>query len=178
VERPFATLDVADNVFRLTGNQVNYGVEAMVTGRLAPRLITYAGFTILDPTLRHTPVPEANGKQFVGIPDWKSNILTEYLFAARPGTALSLNWQLVGRRPIDDLNTAWTPAYNVVDLGARYAHALGRTVSTWRLNVNNIANVHYWSTLGPGNITGTAVGSYTAHLGSPRTVSASLEVSF
>ena len=39
-------------------------------------------------------------------------------------------------------------------------------MATWRLNVNNVGNTHYWSTLGPGNITGTNVGSYTAHLGS------------
>ena len=96
----------------------------------------------------------------------------------RRATYLSLNWQLVGRRPIDDLNTAFTPSYHVVDAGARYAHALGGAVATWRLSVNNIGDTHYWSTLGPGNITGTAVGSYTAHLGSPRTVAASMEVAF
>ena len=51
-------------------------------------------------------------------------------------------------------------------------------MATWRLNVNNVGDTHYWSTLGPGNITGTNVGSYTAHLGSPRTVVASMEVAF
>jgi iron complex outermembrane receptor protein len=50
--------------------------------------------------------------------------------------------------------------------------------TTWRIGVNNVADVHYWSSLGPGNITGTDVGSYTAHLGSPRTVAASMEVAF
>ena len=89
-----------------------------------------------------------------------------------------LNWQLVGRRPIDDANTSYTPAYNVVDAGVRYAHPLKGVAATWRLNVNNIGNAHYWSTLGPGNITGTNVGSYTAHLGQPRTVAASMEVAF
>ena len=91
---------------------------------------------------------------------------------------MTVNWQLVGRRPIDDANTAYTSSYSVVDAGARYAHAVKGTVATWRLNVNNIGDAHYWSTLGPGNITGTNVGSYTAHLGQPRTVSASMEVAF
>ena len=49
---------------------------------------------------------------------------------------------------------------------------------TWKFQVNNVADVHYWSTIGTGNITGTNVGSYTAHLGSPRTVAASMEVAF
>ena len=93
-------------------------------------------------------------------------------------TFVSVNWQSVSRRQIDDINSTYTPSYNIVDLGARYAHPIMNRVATWRLNVNNVGNVHYWSTLGPGNITGTNVGSYTAHLGSPRTVSVSMEIAF
>ena len=165
-------------MFRITGDQLNYGVEAMVTGRVGTRLVTYGGFTVLDPKLTDTPAPEANDKHFVGIPTWKSNLMTEYRVPAGPATFVMLNWQLVGRRPIDDANTSYTPAYNVVDAGVRYAHPLKGVVATWRLNVNNIGNAHYWSTLVPGNITGTNVGSYTAHLGQPRTVAASMEVAF
>jgi iron complex outermembrane receptor protein len=178
LERPFANLDPADNVFKISGDQLNYGVEAMVTGRVGARLTTYGGFTVLDPTLTNTAAVEAEGKHFVGIPTWKSNLLTEYRVAAGPATFVMLNWQLVGRRPIDDANTAYTPAYNVVDAGVRYAHALKGVATTWRLNVNNIGNTHYWSTLGPGNITGANVGSYTAHIGQPRTVAISMEVAF
>jgi iron complex outermembrane recepter protein len=178
LRRPFANLDPADNVFRISGDQLNYGVEAMVTGRVGTRLTTYGGFTVLDPQFTNTFAPEANDKQFVGIPKWKSNLLAEYRLAAGPATFVMMNWQRVGRRPIDDANTAYTPAYNVVDAGIRYAHALKGVATTWRLNVNNIGDTHYWSTLGPGNITGTNVGSYTAHLGQPRTIAASMEVAF
>jgi iron complex outermembrane receptor protein len=178
LERPFANLDTADNTFKMSGDQVNYGFEAMATGRVGARLTTSGGFTVLDPKMTKTPTPEADGKHFVGIPAWKSNVLGEYRLPAGPATVVSLNWQLVGRRPIDDLNTVWTPAYHVVDAGVRYAHPMKATIATWRLNVNNIGNTHYWSTLGPGNITGTNVGSYTAHLGLPRTMSASFELAF
>jgi iron complex outermembrane recepter protein len=178
LRRPFANLDPTDNVFRISGDQLNYGIEAMVTGRVGTRLVTYGGFTVLDPVFTDTLAPEANNKQFVGIPAWKSNLLTEYRVAAGPATFVSLNWQLVGERPIDDANTAFTPSYHVVDIGARYARALKNVMTTWRVTVNNVGNTHYWSTLGPGNITGTNVGSYTAHLGQPRTVAASMEVAF
>jgi iron complex outermembrane recepter protein len=178
LRRPFANLDPADNVFRRSGDQLNYGVEAMVTGRIGSRLVTYGGFTILDPVLTDTLAFEANNKQFVGIPAWKSNLLTEYRVAAGPATFVSVNWQLVGERPIDDANTAFMPSFHVVDIGARYARAVKNVMTTWRLTVNNVGNTHYWSTLGPGNITGTNVGSYTAHLGQPRTVAASMEVAF
>jgi iron complex outermembrane receptor protein len=178
LERPFATTDTADNVFKISGDQVNYGFEAMATGRIGTRVTTIGGFTVLDPKLTKTAAPEVDGRHFVGIPTWKSNLLTEYRLPTGPATVVSLNWQLVGRRPIDDVNTEWTPAYHVVDAGVRYAHTLKSVVATWRLNVNNIGNVHYWSTLGPGNITGSNVGSYTAHLGLPRTVAANMEVAF
>jgi iron complex outermembrane receptor protein len=178
LERPFANLDTADNTFKISGDQINYGFETMVTGRLGTRLTTSSGFTVLNPQMTKTATPEADGRHFVGIPTWKSNVLGEYRLPAGPATVVSLNWQLVSGRPIDDLNTVWTPAYNVVDAGLRYAHPVKATIATWRLNVNNVGNTHYWSTLGPGNITGTNVGSYTAHLGLPRTVSASFELAF
>jgi len=178
LERPFANLDPTDNVFRISGDQVNDGFEAMVTGRIGSRLVTYSGFTVLDPKMTNTLAAEANDKHFVGIPTWKSNALAEYRIPTLTGAFVTVNWQLVGRRPIDDANTAYTPSYNVVDAGARYAHRFMGAIATWRLNVNNIGDAHYWSTLGPGNITGTNVGSYTAHLGQPRTVAASMEVSF
>src|SRR5262249_38169708 len=145
LERPFATVDPADNVFRNTGDQINWGVEGMVTGHLAPRLVTYAGLTVLDPTLNDTPNAAVDGKQFVAIPKYKSNLLTEYRLPVGRATYASLNWQLVGGRPIDDVNSVYTPAYNVVDLGVRYAHSLSQAALTFRLNVNNVGDTHYWS---------------------------------
>jgi hypothetical protein len=44
--------------------------------------------------------------------------------------------------------------------------------------VENITDRHYWSTIGPSNITGSNTGNLVAHLGSPRTVQASVTVKF
>ena len=177
IRRPFALTDPVDNVFKVTGDQANTGFEAIVTGRVTQRLLMFGGFTVLDPTLTDTNNPATDGKQFVNIPTMKSNLLTEYRFYGQ-STYASVNWQFVGRRPLDDINSTYTPAYNVVDLGVRHARVVGNTVMTWKFQVNNVADVHYWSTIGPGNITGTNVGSYTAHFGTPRTVQASIDVGF
>ena len=120
--------------------------------------------------------PATDGRQFVGIPAYRSNVMAEYRLLAASPTFVNINWQLVGRRPIDDINSLYTPACNVLDIGMRYAHPIANRLTTWRVTINNVTDVHYWSTLGPGNITGTNVGSYTAHLGSPRTVAASREI--
>jgi iron complex outermembrane receptor protein len=178
LDRPFANTDPADNVFKISGDQINYGVEATISGRLTEQLITSSGLTLLDTNVTKTGNAATDGQHFVGIPSYRSNLLAEYRLPLGPATFANVNWQFVGRRPIDDINSTWTPAYNVVDLGMRYAHPIKNRMTTWRLTLNNVADVHYWSTLGPGNITGTNVGSYTAHLGSPRTVAASMEVAF
>jgi iron complex outermembrane receptor protein len=178
ITRPFAMTDPADNVFKISGDQVNTGFEAIVTGRVTPRLLMFGGVTVVDPTLTKTGNPLTDGRQFVNIPKFKSNLLTEYRFYGA-GTYGSVNWQYVGRRPIDDINSTYTHAYNVVDLGVRHSHTVGTAVvATWKFQVNNVADVHYWSTIGPGNITGTNVGSYTAHFGTPRTVQASVDLGF
>jgi iron complex outermembrane receptor protein len=177
IDRPFAVTDPLDNVFKISGDQVNTGFETIVTGRVTERLLMFGGLTVLDPTLANTGNPATDGKQFVNIPKLKSNLLTEYRFYG-PSTYASVNWQFVGRRPIDDINSTSMHAYHVVDLGVRHARASSSTVMTWKLQVNNIADVHYWSTIGPGNITGTNVGSYTAHFGTPRTLQASLDIGF
>jgi iron complex outermembrane receptor protein len=178
LERPFANTDPADNVFKISGDQVNYGVEAMLSGRVANRLVVYSGLTVLDTNVTKTGNPATDNKRFVGIPGYKSNLLTEYQLPVGAGTFLSLNWQNVSRRPIDDINSTWTPAYNIVDVGVRYSHRVLNRATMFRVGVNNVTDVHYWSTLGPGNITGTNVGSYTGHLGAPRTVAASMEIAF
>jgi iron complex outermembrane receptor protein len=118
INRPFAMTDPADNVFKISGDQVNTGFEAIVTGRVTPRLLMFGGFTVVDPTLTKTNNPLTDGRQFVNIPKFKSNLLTEYRFYGA-GTYASVNWQYVGRRPIDDINSTYTHAYNVVDLGVR-----------------------------------------------------------
>jgi len=178
IDRPFANTDPVDNVFKISGDQVNNGVEATVSGRVARRLVLSGGFTVLDTNVTKTGNASTDNKQFVGIPRFKSSLLAEYRLPGGTATFLSANWQSVGGRPIDDINSTYTPEYNVVDLGARHARTIMNRLTTWRITVNNVGDVHYWSTLGPGNITGTNVGSYTAHLGSPRTVAASMEVAF
>jgi iron complex outermembrane receptor protein len=66
----------------------------------------------------------------------------------------------------------------VFDLDLRYTTSLWGKSTTWRITVNNLTDVQYWSTLGPGSITGQSTGSYLGHLGEPRLVTASMRFSF
>jgi iron complex outermembrane receptor protein len=164
--------------FRITGNQRNYGVETMLSGRIINSLMITGGLTVLSPKLTDTGIAATNNRNFVGIPDFKSNILAEYRLPKIVGAYFNFDWQHVGRRPIDDINSAYTPQYNLFDFGVRYTTHMFEKPTTWRVTVNNITDVHYWSTLGPGSITGQSTGSYLGHLGEPRLVTASVRFDF
>jgi iron complex outermembrane receptor protein len=165
-------------IFQITGNQLNYGAETMLSGRVFERLMLTGGLTALRPRLTDTGIAATNSRDFVGTPDYKSNILAEYRMQGLSGVFLNFDWQHVGQRPIDDINSAYTPQYNVFDFGVRYTTAFLGKATTWRVTASNATNVHYWSTLGPGSITGQSTGSYLGHPGEPRLVTASMRYDF
>jgi iron complex outermembrane receptor protein len=114
----------------------------------------------------------------VGAPKVKGNTLFEYKIPFVPGLVGVFNYQFSGPRPGNDTNALTVAGYNLFDLGARYVSNIGSLPVTWRLAVDNIADRHYWSTVGPSNLTGANTGNLLAHLGSPRTVLASASVYF
>jgi iron complex outermembrane receptor protein len=196
--------DICEND-QIVGQQINQGAEAMLSGNLTQRLRMIGGITALTPILKDTFVllPAGNpnvsagckdptgvaasalvcpsyvtdNKNLVGIPDYKSNILAEYRMPVLVGAFFTFNWQHVGRRAADDRNSYWVPQYNTFDVGGRYSARVFGRVATWLFTVNNVSNVHYWSTLGPGSITGQSSADL-AHLGEPRLITASMRYTF
>ena len=150
----------------------------MVSGRVFESLMVTGGLAVLDPKLIDTGIAATNDKQFVGIPNYKSNIFSEYRLPRLKGVYLNFDWQHVGRRAMDDINSSYVPQYNLFDLGLRYTTEIGDNSVTWRITANNLTNVRYWSTLGPGSITGQSTGSYLGHLGEPRLFTASMRLNF
>ena len=164
--------------YAISGDQRNYGIETMMSGRILESLMVTGGLTVLNPKLTDTGIAATNDRNFVGIPDFKSNILAEYRLPLITGAFFTFDWQHVGRRAIDDINSEYTPQYNTFDFGIKYTAKVFGKLTTWRVTANNATGVHYWSTLGPGSITGASTGSYLAHLGDPLLVTASMRFNF
>jgi iron complex outermembrane recepter protein len=169
---------VTCEINEIVGNQVNYGAEALLEGRVIDSLMIVAGIEVLNPKLTDTGVTATNNKRFVGIPDYKSNILAEYRIPRLTGLYFNFDWQYVGRRPMDDVNQHYTPQYDNFDVGLRYSHKILKNWTTWRITANNVTNVHYWSTVNPGSLVGASAGSYLGHLGEPRLIQASMKYDF
>jgi iron complex outermembrane receptor protein len=178
IERPFANIDAADKVFKISGQQVNRGVELSSIGQIFDGLTVYGGITWLDARLEHTPLAATNDQRYVGAAKVKGNMLFEYRIPALPAFVATFNYQFSGPRPANDTNTQEAAGYQLFDVGGRYLSKLGEFPVTWRLNVNNVTDRKYWSTIAPSNLTGTNAGNLLAHFGSPRTVWASMTVDF
>ncbi|QMV19052.1 TonB-dependent receptor plug domain-containing protein [Granulicella sp. 5B5] len=183
LERPFADTiayngSTTQNIFAIVGQQVNFGAEISGQGTLFHRLLVDGGFTALNARLNNTNVASTNGKRFVGIPGYKSNILSEYRVPGVKNLSITGDWQFVGQRPQDDQNLHTTTAYNTFDFGFRYAHPVFTKMATLRFTCDNITDTRYYSTIAAGDITGSNASSNVAHLGSPRTISTSLQFAF
>ncbi|HLX24790.1 MAG TPA: TonB-dependent siderophore receptor [Usitatibacter sp.] len=178
IDRPFANTDTADNVFKIMGTQVNKGLELSLVGHIVPSLVVYGGFTVLNAKLDDTGNAATNGKDFVGQPKYKGNVLFEYSPPALAGFTAIADWFYSSQRAGNDTNSFYSPGYNVFDVGARYATRIAGSQTLWRLTVNNVGDERYWSTIAPSNLTGTNTGNLVAHLGAPRTISASVSIDF
>lgn len=169
IERPFANINTADNVFEISGQQVNKGLELTAIGEIAEDLTLFGGVTLLDARLQDTPLPTTNDKLYVGAPKVRGNMLFEYQVPGVAGLTATFDYQFSTDRAGNDSNSFYVAGYNLFDIGARY---LWNNL-TLRLAVDNVTDRFYWSTVAPSNLTGANTGSLIGHLGMPRTVLAS-----
>jgi len=178
LERPFANVNPLDNTFEITGTQVNKGLELSAVGDVINGLTVYGGITLLHSILEDTPLASTNDRLYVGTPKVKGNVLFEYHVPTVSGLVATFDYQFSGPRPGDDSNQFTVAGYNLFDVGGRYTLKMWGTPVAWRLAVDNVTDRHYWSTIGPSNITGANTGNLVAHLGAPRTLEASVTVKF
>jgi iron complex outermembrane receptor protein len=183
LQRPFADTisyngSATKNIYAIAGQQVNYGAEVSAQGTVLSRLLINGGFTALNARLNDTNVSSTEGKRFVGIPAYKSNLLSEYRVPGVADLSITGDWQFEGKRTQDDQNLHYTSEFSTFDFGFRYSRALFTKLATLRFTCNNITDTRYYSTIAAGDITGTNASANTAHLGTPRTISTSLQFAF
>ena len=176
IERPFANLDTTTNIFEISGQQVNRGLELSAIGEVIDGLTLYGGVQLLNARLEHTPLVTTNDKIYVGAPKVKGNMLFEYKIPGLAGLVATFDYQFCGDRAANDTNSYFAPGYNLFDVGARYTSDIWSKAVTWRLAVDNVTDRHYWSTIGPSNLTGANTGNLLAHMGAPRMLLASVSV--
>lgn len=178
IQRPYAyTLTNGD--YGIAGKQRNRGLELLADGDLRPDLHIFGGITWLDPLLHDTGSATTDGKQIVGLPRVTSDLLVVYDLPYVRGLSINAAAHYVGRRSTDNANSTWVGSYATFDLGAAYRTVLLGDATTFRLDVTNLANRHYWTNIVPGGLNGyTGSGYASASLGDPRMAQLSMQVDF
>lgn len=172
--RPLATTDAVTNIFAVVGTQRNWGGELFGQGAITPALSLFGGVTYIDARLVHSGVASTNDKLVVGVPHFKSDVSADFHPAFADGFALTGTFHYESDRAATNINNSFAPSYATVDLGVRYNAAWFDHHETLRVNVINVSDKRYYSSIADGNIVGSP-GANTAYSGAPRTVLASLE---
>ncbi|MBA2815902.1 TonB-dependent receptor domain-containing protein [Candidatus Pantoea persica] len=109
---------------------------------------------------------------------------TASLFAARDlsrlaGADLHGGMRYQSRRTTDNNNDGWVSGYTMLDAGASYKTRLMNSDATFRLDVTNLTNRHYWTNIVPGGLNGYSGAGYaSASLGALRQVQLSMQLDF
>jgi iron complex outermembrane receptor protein len=177
--RPLATTAAtgATSVFEVVGTQRNWGAELFGQGAVNPWLSVLGGVTYIDARLVGATTPATNNKRVVGVPEFKSDIAGDFHPELFRGVGLTGALHYESDRAATNTNNSFAPAYATVDLGVRYSAAWFGRHETARLQVINVGDTRYYSSIADGTIVGSP-GANTAYSGAPRTVMASLEFDF
>lgn len=135
--------------------------------------------TWLNPRLVKTVSSQTADKQIVGLPPYTASLFAAYDLPMFSGTDIHGGIHYVGQRTTDNQNQGWVSSYTTLDMGAAYQTRLFETATTFRLDVTNLTNRHYWTNIVPGGLNGYSGAGYaSASLGEPRMVQVSMQLSF
>ncbi|MDL4915981.1 MAG: TonB-dependent siderophore receptor [Enterobacterales bacterium endosymbiont of Blomia tropicalis] len=178
IKRPFAyTGD--DGYYAQEGEQRNRGIELMADGDVTQSVHLYGGMTWLDPRLFSTASESTQNKQIVGLPRYTASLFVAWDLPILTGTDIRGGIHYVGRRATDNTNEGWVGSYTTLDAGAAYHTQLFNTATTFRFDMTNLTNRHYWTNIVPGGLNGYSGAGYaSAQLGEPRMMQVSMQLKF
>lgn len=140
--------DVANSDGTLTrnqdGRQINKGIELTATGKVTDDLTIMGGGTYLNTEITKTNAATILGKEAIGVPTWRWSLWGEYRLPFLEKLYLTGGVSYVGSSYLDGPNTILIPSYTVGDVGLRYQTSVNGTPVIMRMNVQNVADNHYW----------------------------------
>jgi iron complex outermembrane receptor protein len=139
-------------IFALDGEQRNRGFELNAMGEAARGVRLLGGYSYVDARLLHTQGGLTDGRRARGVPKNNLNLGSEWDLPFLAGATITGRMVYTDRMFIDTSNTRArsTPSWTRFDLGARYATTIAGHDTTFRLNVDNVANRNYWASASRG----------------------------
>ncbi|MCT7582408.1 TonB-dependent siderophore receptor [Aliarcobacter butzleri] len=127
------------------GEQINQGVEVLVTGKPTNSLTLMGGVTYLSPKVEKTDDKTLEGKESTNIAKVQAKMYAEYRLPIEPKIFLNGGVYYTGTQWRDSANTEKLDAYTTVDFGARYETKLEGYDTTFRIYATNITGEDYWA---------------------------------
>nr|WP_315252725.1 TonB-dependent receptor [uncultured Duganella sp.] len=139
-------------IFALDGEQRNRGFELNTFGEAAPGLRLLGGYSYIDARLIRTQDGLTDGRRARGVPKNNLNLGSEWDLPFLAGATVTGRMVYTDRMFIDTNNTRArsTPSWTRFDIGARYATKINGHATTFRLNIDNLANRDYWASASRG----------------------------
>ena len=100
--------------FKITGQQLNYGAEGMVSGRIFESLMVTGGLSVLDPKLTDTGIAATNNKTICRYSQLQVEYFCRVSVASGAWRLSELRLATRRARAMDDINSAYVPQYNLV----------------------------------------------------------------
>ncbi|ACE83959.1 TonB-dependent siderophore receptor [Cellvibrio japonicus] len=163
----YVMIDPANVRFVQDGQQVHQGIELTAIGNLTDNLNIIGGFTWLDAQVEEqNENPALEGKTPVDVAERIMKVRFEYAAPFVPNLNLSASASYNGSSYGNTMNTDKVPGYTLFDIGARYQMDVAKKLVTFRADLHNLTNEHYWN-----GFNGTRIGD-------PRTLMVSATVEF
>ena len=127
------------------GEQINEGVEILITGKTTDNLTLMGGITYLSPKVEKATNKLTEGKESQNVAKYQAKMYTEYRLPIEPKIYLNGGVYYTGTQWVDSINTEKLDAYKTVDFGARYETKLEGYDTTFRIYASNITDEKYWA---------------------------------
>ncbi|VXA55812.1 TonB-dependent siderophore receptor [Acinetobacter proteolyticus] len=118
------------------------GVEYGFSGKVTDDLIVYGNLAYIDTEYKKAAMNQ--GKTIEGTPEFTAGVGVDYQIPLIEGLSVNAFATYVDEQYLTADNTLKLPDYTLVDLGAKYATKLGGVNTTFRANVDNVADKKYW----------------------------------
>lgn len=150
------------------GRQTHRGFELGAVGEPQRGLRLLSSLQWLDPEATRTANGQYDGLRPVGVPRLQAKAYVEWDPSHLPGLTFTGGIERLSGQYANAANTQAIPGWTRLDMGVRYATQWAQVPVILRLNIENVADKHYWA----------AIDRTQMYLGSPRLVSLSLNAKF
>ena len=145
--------DVSTNppTFTQDGRQVNKGVELSFSGDLIDGLHALLSASFIHSRQLSTQNPSTEGKSPSSIPGTSERVNLSWDIPHLRRLTLSCNLMLNGSAAFDAVNSFRVPAWNRLDLGARYSFGEKKPL-TIKAEIENVADDRHWASAFSGGL--------------------------